>query len=121
MASDRPPTTPRPTVSPNHLPHPTPTTDFILIEAQKENIVPLSTGRSASILSSVFTKDKTETDRLVQEGHERYKKLVQETLRKESDGEELPDGVRDVLDPHYKSVYAAAVMHSTVTAHSRVC
>lgn len=107
MTTDQPPETPRATAAHSSLPLTTPTTDFALIEAQKENIVPLSTGRSASILSSVFTKDRSETDKLVLEGHQYHKKLVEETIKRESEGDELPEGVRDILDPHYKSVTRA--------------
>jgi checkpoint serine/threonine-protein kinase len=78
----------------------TPTTDFALIQAQKENIVPLSTGRSAAILSNVLTKDRTEADRMVHEGHERHKRLIEETKSREAEGDELPVGVNDVLDPY---------------------
>ena len=78
----------------------TPTTDFALIEAQKENIVPLSTGRSASILSNVLTKERVEADRMVHEGHERHKQSIEDTNRREAEGDELPEGINDVLEPY---------------------
>jgi checkpoint serine/threonine-protein kinase len=78
----------------------TPTTDFTLIEAQKENIVPLSTGRSAAILSNVLTKERSEADRMVHEGHERHKRMIEETNRREAEGDELPNGINDVLEPY---------------------
>lgn len=100
MATLAPPATPGgANLGPREVPA-TPTTDFALIEAQKENIVPLSTGRSAAILSNVLTKERSEADRMVHEGHERHKRLIEETNRREGEGDELPQGVNDVLEPY---------------------
>jgi hypothetical protein len=48
-----------------------PTTDFALIESQKENIRPLPTGRSAATLSTLFEKDaESEVERADRRGRE---------------------------------------------------
>lgn len=80
----------------------TPVTDFTLLEAQKENIRPLSTGRSASTLSNIFSKERTEADRVLQEGHEVHQRAIETATQREAEGEEMEDGVMDVLDPHVK-------------------
>lgn len=104
MSSLAPPTTPG-QAGPSQRDIPaTPTTDFALIEAQKENIVPLSTGRSASILSNVLTKDKSEADKILREGHQRHKLLIEQVNQLETEGEELPEGVNDVLEPYSRCV-----------------
>jgi checkpoint serine/threonine-protein kinase len=74
-----------------------PTTDFALIESQKENIRPLPTGRSAATLSTLFEKD-AESERVIHEGHERWKEQIAEAERRERDGEDMVEGVQDVLD-----------------------
>lgn len=80
----------------------TPVTDFALLEAQKENIRPLSTGRSASTLSNIFSKERTEAEKVLQEGHEAHQRAIETASRLEAEGEEMEDGVMDVLDPHVK-------------------
>jgi checkpoint serine/threonine-protein kinase len=80
----------------------TPVTDFTLLEAQKENIRPLSTGRSASTLSNIFTKERAEAERVLQLGHEAHRRAIDVANQREADGEEMEDGVMDVLDPYVK-------------------
>lgn len=82
-------------------PPPTPTTDFALIESQKENIRPLATGRSAATLSSLFEKD-SEADRVLNEGHEKYKGLIAEAERRDREGEDMAEGVLDLLDAYHQ-------------------
>lgn len=100
MTSMCPPETPGSTSS-NMLPPPTPTTDFALIESQKENIRPLATGRSAATLSTLFEKD-SEADRLLNEGHERYRALIAEAERRDKEGEDMVDEVVDLLDAYHQ-------------------
>lgn len=82
-------------------PPPTPTTDFAKIEVEKENIRPLASGRSAATLSSLFEKD-SEAARVMEEGHERYRALVAEAERREREGEDMAEGVTDLLDAYYQ-------------------
>jgi checkpoint serine/threonine-protein kinase len=86
-------TTPRPTTPP------TPITDFASLETQKENIRPLESGRSAATLSSLFGKD-AEAEAILKEGHEKYERLVKEAERREQEGEDMEDGVSDLLDAY---------------------
>jgi checkpoint serine/threonine-protein kinase len=72
-----------------------PVTDYALIEAQKENIRPLETGRSAAALSTLFDKD---AEAILKEGHERFTKLVQDAEQRDQEGLDMPEGVRDLLD-----------------------
>ncbi|WVN86382.1 uncharacterized protein L203_101546 [Cryptococcus depauperatus CBS 7841] len=74
-----------------------PTTDFALIESQKENIRPLATGRSAVTLSSVL-KEPSAADKLLQEGHEKHRKAIEEADKRDNSGEDMIDGLQDVLD-----------------------
>lgn len=68
---------------------------------EKENIRPLASGRSAATLSTLFQKD-IEADRLMEEGHERYRCLVAEAERREQEGEDMAEGVVDLLDAYYQ-------------------
>jgi len=86
-------TTPRP-ITP-----PTPITDFASLETQKENIRPLESGRSAATLSSLFGKD-AEAEAILKDGHEKYERLVKEAERREQEGEDMEDGVSDLLDAY---------------------
>ncbi|WVF67371.1 hypothetical protein IAT40_002126 [Kwoniella sp. CBS 6097] len=86
-----------------------PVTDFALIESQKENIRPLASGRSAATLSSVF-KESAATDMVVQEGHERHRKSIEEAERRDKEGEDMLDGIQDVLDV-YNQYIAFVVQH----------
>lgn len=76
----------------------TPTTDFALIESQKENIRPLTTGRSAVALSNVFDKSDREVEKVIQEGHEAHQKAIAEAERRDKEGEDMADGAMDLLD-----------------------
>ena len=78
---------------------PTPITDFASLETQKENIRPLESGRSAATLSSLFGKD-TEAEAILKEGHEKYERLVKEAEKREQEGEDMEDGVSDLLDAY---------------------
>lgn len=78
---------------------PAPVTDFTLIESQKENIRPLATGRSAATLGVLFDKTREdEASRAVVEGTEQFLKDIEEAERREREGEDMVDGVQDVLD-----------------------
>lgn len=86
------PTTPR-------VPSPTdaPTTDFALLEAQKENIRPLASGRSAAALGAYFEAD--EEARKAQElKMEQFQRDIEEAERRDREGEDMVEGVQDVLD-----------------------
>lgn len=78
-------------------PTPAPTTDFAVIEAQKENIRPAASGRSAATLSTLLDKD-AQAEKVVQEGHERFKKEIEDAERKDKEGEDMPEGYLDILD-----------------------
>ena len=80
----------------------TPTTDFALIESQKENIRPLATGRSAATLSSLF--DKSEAEKVLQEGHEQHQRAIAEAERRDREGEDMVEGVSDILDVYNQCV-----------------
>jgi hypothetical protein len=47
-----------------------------------------------------LTKERAEADRMVHEGHERHKKSIEDTNRREAEGDELPEGINDVLEPY---------------------
>lgn len=85
------PTTPR-------VPSPdAPTTDFALLEAQKENIRPLATGRSAAALGAYFEADD-EARRVHEAKVEQFQCDIEEAERRDREGEDMVDGVQDVLD-----------------------
>lgn len=77
-----------------------PTTDFALIESQKENIRPLASGRSAATLSTLSDKETSEA--VIAQGHEQYKRLVEEAEKRDREGEDMEDGITDLLDAYYK-------------------
>jgi checkpoint serine/threonine-protein kinase len=72
-------------------------TDFALIESQKENIRPLAGGRSAATLGVLFEKAE-EADKVVQEGVVRLQADIDEAERRDREGEDMDEGVLDVLD-----------------------
>lgn len=88
-----------PAITPRSKTPPTPITDFASLETQKENIRPLESGRSAATLSSLFGKD-AEAEAILKEGHERYERLVKEAERREQEGEDMEDGISDLLDAY---------------------
>lgn len=94
---------PLPPSSRSSTPPSAPTTDFDIIEAQKENIRPTPAGRSAATLSSLLDKDSVAEQR-IQEGHERFRRQIAEAERRELEGEDMEDGVLDVLDVHNRYV-----------------
>jgi hypothetical protein len=81
-----------------------PITDFALLESQKENIKPLASGRSAATLSSLFVAEKEEVDKAVMEGHEKHRKEIEEAERRDREGEDMVEGIQDVLDAHHRWV-----------------
>ena len=85
------------------LPAQTPTTDFALLEAQKENIRPLASGRSAATLSSVFAAKSNEVDEKVNREDERFRRDIEEAEKKDREGEEV-DGYGDLLDVYNQCV-----------------
>ena len=93
--------TPRAVTSAVDLPSTTPTTDFALIECEKENIRPLASGRSAATLSSLFEK-QSENVRKILEVHDQHRADIEEAERRDKDGEEMQEGVADVLDAYNK-------------------
>lgn len=97
----------------------TPTTDLSALIDQKENIRPLSTGRSASTLSELFTKDRSEAERQVAEGHRRWRELIEECNKREEAGEEMPEEeeLMDVLDPYVRYVAFVNQHHPSSHAH----
>ena len=80
----------------------TPTTDFALIESQKENIRPLASGRSAATLETLYKADAAAAERVILEGHERYKREIEECERREKEGEDGIEGGGDVLDAYWR-------------------
>ncbi|OXG21450.1 checkpoint serine/threonine-protein kinase [Cryptococcus neoformans Ze90-1] len=93
-----------------------PTTDFALIESQKENIRPLATGRSAATLSTVF-KEPSAADKLLQQGHEQHRKAIQEADRRDAADEDMPDGLSDVLDVYNQYILFTVQHHPSSDAH----
>ncbi|WWC72267.1 uncharacterized protein I206_106229 [Kwoniella pini CBS 10737] len=93
-----------------------PVTDFALIESQKENIRPLATGRSAATLSNVF-KEPTAADKVVQDGHERFRKDIEEAERRDKEGEDMVDGIQDVLDVYNKYILFVVQHHPSSDTH----
>jgi checkpoint serine/threonine-protein kinase len=47
----------------------------------------------------MFGKDAV-PDSVMQEGHERYRRLVDEAEKREREGDEMQDGVSDLLDAY---------------------
>jgi checkpoint serine/threonine-protein kinase len=90
-------------------PKATPTTDYTVIESQKENIRPLASGRSAATLGALFSSKDAEAERVIKEGHEKYKMMIEESLRRDREGEDMLEGVQDVLDV-FNQYYHALVM-----------
>ncbi|WWC91964.1 uncharacterized protein L201_006917 [Kwoniella dendrophila CBS 6074] len=94
-----------------------PVTDFALIESQKENIRPLATGRSAATLSNVFAKEPSAADKVVQEGHERFRKGIEEAEKRDKEGEDMIDGIQDVLDVYNKYILFVVQHHPSSDTH----
>lgn len=84
-----------------------PITDWTVIESQKENIRPLASGRSASILQSVFEKPRDpaaeakEADEL-----KKWAAEIEDAERRDREGEEREDG-KDVLEVYNR--YASRI------------
>ncbi|CED82687.1 protein kinase [Phaffia rhodozyma] len=78
----------------------TPVTDFTAIEAQKENIQPLSIGRSAHAMATQFGTKRKQVEAELKEAKEAFETElaeVEERRRKEAEGEEV-DGLGNPLD-----------------------
>jgi len=86
---------------PSSPPTATPTTDFALIESQKENIRPLASGRSAVTLSTLFEKDAA-SEKVLEEGHERCRRDIEEAERRDREGVDMVEGVQDLLDVYHR-------------------
>lgn len=71
--------------------------DLDAIEQQKENIQPLTGGRSAKALHSLFTSDRKQVQDELREGHERFKREIDAV---ETDGHDDP------LDVYHRCVLA---------------
>lgn len=67
--------------------------DLSAIEHQKENIQPLSSGRSARALHSLFTQDRRTLQEELREGHERFRAEIDAVER---------DGADDPLDVYHR-------------------
>jgi checkpoint serine/threonine-protein kinase len=47
----------------------------------------------------LFEKDST-ADTILKEGHERFERLIKEAERREQEGEDMEEGVSDLLDAY---------------------
>lgn len=90
----------------------TPITDFTALESQKENIQPLSTGRSAAALSSLFAAKPKVVERELREAREAFEQelaAVEAQRQRELAGEDFgEDGEADPLDVYERYVWTAA-------------
>lgn len=88
----------------------TPITDFAALESQKENIQPLSTGRSAAALSSLFAAKPKVVERELREARQAFERelaSVEERRQRELAGEDFgEDGEADPLDVYERCVAA---------------
>jgi len=69
-----------------------------VIESQKENIRPLASGRSAATLGALFSTKDVEAERVIREGHERFRKMIDDAERRDREGEDMVVGIQDLLD-----------------------
>ena len=69
--------------------------DLEAIEQQKENIQPLTSGRSAKTLHSLFTSDRKVLQDELEKGHERFKREIEQAEEEGSD---------DPLDVYHRCV-----------------
>jgi checkpoint serine/threonine-protein kinase len=69
--------------------------DIDAIEASKENILPLATGRSASKLAGLLSRDKRAVDTELKQGHARFQRELET-----ADADPECD---DPLDPYHRS------------------
>ncbi|WVQ75553.1 hypothetical protein IAR50_005180 [Cryptococcus sp. DSM 104548] len=105
--------------SPPHSPPAGPTTDFALIEAQKENIRPLATGRSAATLSAVL-KEPSAAEKVIQEGHDRHRQAIEEAEKKDKNGQDPDDDLAllgDILDVYNKYILFTVQHHPSSDFH----
>ena len=85
--------------------------DLEAIEQQKENIQPLSSGRSAKALHTLFTSDRKVLQDELEKGHERFKREIESVEEEGSD---------DPLDVYHRCVLLAHI-HSKGPPVSHRC
>ncbi|ODO01472.1 hypothetical protein I350_06292 [Cryptococcus amylolentus CBS 6273] len=105
--------------SPPRSPTGAPTTDFALIEAQKENIRPLATGRSAATLSAVL-KEPSAAEKVVQEGHDKHRQAIEEAEKKDKAVQDQDDDLAllgDILDVYNKYILFTVQHHPSSDFH----
>ncbi|KAK4686311.1 checkpoint serine/threonine-protein kinase, partial [Tremellales sp. Uapishka_1] len=95
----------------------TPITDFALIESQKENIRPLASGRSAATLSTLFEKESSAAEKVISEGHERFRRDIEEAERRDKEGEDMVDGVPDILEVYNRYILFTVQHHPSSATH----
>lgn len=59
--------------------------DLSAIEQQKENIQPLTSGRSAKALHTLFTSDRKVLQDELEKGHEKFKREIEQAEEEGSD------------------------------------
>ena len=69
--------------------------DIDAIHQHKENVLPLSTGRSASKLTGLLSKDRKSVELELREGHSGFRQEIAEV---EAD----PDSIDDALDVYHR-------------------
>lgn len=88
-------------LGPSSPPPQTPITDFAALEGQKENIQPLSTGRSAHALSTIFAQRPKQLEKDLRDAQAKFEHELTECeqrRRKELQGGDLEFGESDPLD-----------------------
>lgn len=115
MAESLSSTTP---LRPSHAAPPeTPITDFTALESQKENIQPLSTGRSAHALSTLFASKPKVVERELKEVREAFERELAEVesrRTRELEGADVgEEGEADPLDVYERSVLPDCLSSST--------
>jgi hypothetical protein len=71
-------------------------TDIVEIEAQKENVLPLSSGRSASKLAGLLSRDRKSLDADLKREHQRFQQEIATV--------DIDPDVEDPLDVYHRSV-----------------
>lgn len=63
----------------------------------------MASGRSAATLGSLFDKDASDaTSRAIEESDQQFRRDIDEAERRDREGEDMLDGVQDVLDVYTK-------------------
>jgi hypothetical protein len=73
-------------------------TDIVEIEAQKENVLPLSSGRSASKLAGLLSRDRKTLDADLKREHQRFQQEIATV--------DIDPDVEDPLDVYHRSACA---------------